>query len=322
MNMALIPAVDSPMADMDTIRATSSSPFTPNSVHSVESTSSSETGYVSLIKYVPSTNLWGTDIEHLLMDFYVNGICPGRTVATASNTYHSLLRVAESSPSTRYALLSLSASYIGEHLHDEKEKYHQAELYYSTQALKALAYQISTRENYDAALATSLLLMHHDAVNDSDDSTLCWSCHANIFDTIPTDFFNYHSDAALFIRTQLALARTAQTSRQLKNTQLHSLETKNWYEGTPPVEAQKICGILGFSPQLLFIISSVTSLATNSSNPILSHNRLFAQLQETQLQNLGQWTGELSGDGQEVMLATAEAFRLAALIYLRCRLYG
>lgn len=232
------------------------------------------------------------------------------------------MRVAETSQSTRYALLSLSASYIGEYFHSEKEKYHQAELYYSTQALQALARQISAGENYDAALATSMLLMHHDAVNNSDESSLCWSCHANVFDAIPTDFVNHHSDAALFIRTQLALARTAQTSFQLQNTQLHSLETKSWYEGTPPAEAQKICGTVGLSPQLLFLISSVTSLASDKSATMNSHKHMYAQLQETQLQNLRQWATEPQGDCQEVLLATAEAFRLAALIYLRCRLYG
>jgi hypothetical protein len=179
--------------------------------------------------------------------------------------------------------------------------------------------QISTGDNYDAALATSMLLMHHDAVNSADENSLCWSVHANVFDAIPTEFFNHHSDAALFIRTQLVLARTAQTSFQLQNTQMHSLETKSWYEGTPPSEAQKICGILGLSPQLLFLISSVTSLASDTSNP---NKHMYAQLQETQLQNLRQWTSEQQGDAQEVLLATAEAFRLAALIYLRCRLYG
>lgn len=249
----------------------------------------------------------------------ITGICPGRTPATNSNTYLSILQVAKTSESTRYALLSLSASYIGEYLHSDKERYHEAELHYSTLAFQALARQISTGENYDAALVTSMLLMHHDVVSNTDDSSLCWSCHANVFDTIPTEYFNHHSDAALFIRTQLILARTAQTAFQLQNTQLHSLETKNWYDGTPANEAQKICSILGFSPQLLFLISTVTSLASDKASP---HKQMYAQLQETQLQNLQQWTTELPGDAQEVLLATAEAFRLAALIYLRCRLYG
>ncbi|KAF2800344.1 hypothetical protein K505DRAFT_228947 [Melanomma pulvis-pyrius CBS 109.77] len=315
--------VDSPMADMDSLRASSSSPFASQSVHSHDSTSSQETGYVGLIKYVPSSSVWGGDMEQLLMDFYVNGICPGRTLATgSSNTYLNLLQVAETCLSTRYAILSLSASYIGEYLHLDKERYHQAELYYSTQALQALLRQISNAENLDAALATSMLLMHHDAVSNADESSLCWSLHANVFDAIPTEFINPNSDPALFMRTQLILARTAQDSFTLSNTQLHSLETKTWYEGTPPAEAQKICSITGLSPQLLFLISSITSLASDNKGPVNSHKHMYAQLQETQLQNLRQWTSEPQGDNHDVLIAIAEAFRLAALIYLQCRLYG
>lgn len=318
LRVALIQLVDSPMAEMDALRATSSSPFTPQSVHSLDSNSSQESGFVSLIKYVPSATMWGGNMEQTLTDFYINGICPGRTVATRSNTYITLLQVANTCLSTKYALLSLAASYICEYLPAQKEAFHQAELYYSTQALKTLATQISNGVNFDGALATSMLLMHHGAINQQD-SPLCWSCHANIFDSIPSEFIDHHSDPALFIRTQLVLARTAQTSHALQNTHFHSLEKKNWYDGTPPTEATKICDTLGMSPQLLFIISSVTSLATDMSN----HNTLmYAQLQEQQLQNLKQWTSENQGPEQDVLLATAECFRLAALIYLRCRIHG
>jgi hypothetical protein len=70
--------VDSPMAELEALRASSSSPsgsplnspFTSHhSVHSLESSSSQETGYVSLIKYVPEMSHWGGDIEQLLVDF-------------------------------------------------------------------------------------------------------------------------------------------------------------------------------------------------------------------------------------------------------------
>lgn len=300
-------------------RSRSSSPFTPASVQSSNSTSSQETGYVSLIKYVPSATAWSGDIEQLLFDFYANGICPGRTVATQSNGYLSLLHVAKTCMSTRYALLSLSALYISEYLPSQKELYRQAELYYSTRALQALATQITNGDNYDGAVATSMLLMHHGAVSNSPDSLLCWSCHANVFDMIPSGSINHGSEPALFIRGQLTLARTAQTSQTLESTQFHSLETRSWYEGTPPADAQKICGILGFSPQLLSVISSITSLAFDRSN---ANVLMYAQLQEGQLQKLEQWTSEPQGVEQEVLVATAEAFRLAALIYLRCRLYG
>jgi hypothetical protein len=310
--------VDSPVAEMDVLRANSNSPFTPQSVHSLDSNASQETGFVSLIKYVPPSTMWGGDMEQTLKDFYINGVCPGRSVSTQSNAYTTMLQIANTCLSTRFALLSLSASYICEYLPSQKEAYHQAELYYSTQALKALATQISSGQDYDGALATSMLLMHHAAIN-GEDSPLCWSCHANIFDMIPLEMVNHQSDAALFIRTQLALARTAQTCFQLQNTQFHSLEKKNWYESTPTPETQQIDVTLGASPQLIHLISSITTLATDITSP---NGLVYAQLQEVQLQNLKQWTTEAQTSEKEVLLATAEAFRLAALIYLRCRLYG
>ena len=57
------------MTDLEALRATSSSPFTPISVGSLDSASSQETGFISLIKYVPNSMLWGGDMEQLLVDF-------------------------------------------------------------------------------------------------------------------------------------------------------------------------------------------------------------------------------------------------------------
>jgi hypothetical protein len=312
------------MADMDVMRARSSSPFSPghsshHSVHSFDSSVSQEEAYTSLIKYVPDSNHFGGDMEQLLLDFFVNGICPGRTPSAQSNTYLSLLQTANNCESTKYALLSLSASYIREYLHSDKERYHQAELYYTGQAFQALGQQISTGENYDAALATAMLLMHHGAVTDSEEPSLCWSVHANIFDIIPSEFINHASEAALYMRTQLVLARTGQTAYTLEDAPLpHSLEANNWLDGMQNGDAQKICSILGMSPQLVFFISSINSLATQNA----PNKHMYAQVLETQIQNLRQWTPEPHGDGRDIILATAESSRLAALIYLRCRLYG
>lgn len=315
--------VDSPMADINASRSVSrsrsSSPFTPGSAESFDSVSSRETSFTDLIKYLPSPHTWSGDIERLLIDFYINGICPGRTVATQSNGYVSLLHVANTCPSTRYALLSLSASYISEYLPSQKAFYQHAGLYYSTQALQALATQISHGEDYDSILATSMLLMHHAAVNDASDSSLCWSCHANVFDIIPEGMANLHSDPALFIRAQLTFAHTAETSESLQSTQIHFLENKPWLEGLQSNDAQTICSILGLSPQLLSIISSITSLALDGDN---SNILAFAKFQEAQLQSLKQRTNEPRGPEHDILLATAEAFRLAALIYLRCRIFG
>ncbi|RAR06672.1 hypothetical protein DDE82_003208 [Stemphylium lycopersici] len=260
----------------------------------------------------------GGGMEPFLQDFYIHGICPGRTVATQSNSYSSLLQIANICTSTRYAMLSLSASYLCELIPQERETYHQVELYYSTQALEALTAQLRDGSHYDGALATSMLLMHHGMIH-LEESPLCWSCHANILDAAPARAINHHSDPALFIRAQLILARTAQSSLQLQNTRRQAFEANDWLEGLPLSETSRVCGILGVSPQLLFSISSITPLA---SNPNRLHKLMYAQLQETQIQSLQQWSSEPVGPEKEVLLATAETFRLAALIYLRCRVYG
>ncbi|KAF2500053.1 hypothetical protein BU16DRAFT_501602 [Lophium mytilinum] len=279
---------------------------------------------IGLIKFLPSSssNLWKNDMEHLLIDFYINGICPGRTPITKSNAYITLLRIADTCPSTRFALLSLSASYIEDYVHAEKERYHQAHLFYMTEALQSLARQITAGDSFDACLATSMLLLHHDAVNNVDESNMCWSVHASIFDTIPPNQINPLCDAASFIRYQLILARTSQTGAQLRNTKLHSLETAEWYDMIPQNEAQCINGVLGLSPQLLFLISSITALSADKSSSIMAHKLSYAQMQDAQLQALRQWTTEVTGSAHEIVLATAETYRLAAQIYLRCRLYG
>jgi hypothetical protein len=84
-------------------------------------------------------------------------------------------------------------------------------------------------------------------------------------------------------------------------------------------ESSKVSTTLGVSAQLLFFISSITSLLTNPNRP---NKLMYAQLQETELQNLNHWSPEPEGPEKEVLIATAEAFRLAAVIYLRCRVYG
>ncbi|RMZ73186.1 C6 zinc finger domain [Pyrenophora seminiperda CCB06] len=316
--------VDSPLLSLDTLCLSPSSPSRSPTIRRQDSSSSQvssqETRLTGLIKYVPAAPMTPGGLEQFLIDFYLQGFCPGRTVSVQSNAYTSILQVADTCPSTRHALLSLSASYISEHFPGgDKDTYHQAELYYSTQALKALATQISERQNYEGALATSMLLMHHGMIY-QEDSPLCWSCHANILDAIPPDAIDHTSSPALFMRGQLILARTAQSSQQLlTTTRPHSFETRPWLEDTSPTEACKIFCTMGVSPQLLSLISSITLLPTNPNVP----NKLaYAQLQEIQLNSLKQWTEEPDGLEKDMLLATAECFRLAALIYLRCRIYG
>jgi hypothetical protein len=162
-----------------------------------------------------------------------------------------------------------------------------------------------------------MLLMQHAELT-CEDSPLCWSSHAKIFDVIPLNAFDLQSDMALFIGTKLILARTAQTTSQLQTTRFHALEKPSWLECASSSEAQKICETLALSPQLSFLIFSVTSLAIEGSADRL----LNARVLEAHLTSIHQRTEELELAKQEVILKTAEAFRFAAIMYLRTRIYG
>ncbi|KAF2854312.1 hypothetical protein T440DRAFT_544633 [Plenodomus tracheiphilus IPT5] len=304
--------------DIDALRASSSSPFTCSSVKSGYSSPSQELGPTGLIKAWPPSPLQNGNLEQNLIDFYTNGFCAGRTVATQSNIYVTLLQTADTSLSTRFAILSLSAAYARNCLPGDDDIFHQAELYYSSQAPKALAAQIRNHESYEGALATSMLLMHHGAIN-QEDSPLCWSCHANIFDAIPSGLIDQQSGAVMFIRTQIILARSAQTSSQLRGATHHSFEKAAWLTNVDPREAHQICGTLALSPQLVYLISSINAMSTDPNN---SERLARAQKIEWQVQTLDQWTSEHEGPQEEVLLAVAECFRLATLIYLQCRVYG
>ncbi|KAI8940754.1 hypothetical protein NX059_002019 [Plenodomus lindquistii] len=310
--------VDSHTFDAEFLRANSGSPFACSSARSAERGSSQELGPTGLIKSWPLGSFGKENIEQSLIEFYMTGICPGRTIATQSNVYVTLLQTADACLSTRYAILSLSAAYIRDYLPGDNDAYHEAELCYSTQALNTLAAQIRNGENYQGALATSMLLMHHGAIN-QEDSRLCWSCHANIVDAIPAGLVDQHSDAALVIRTQIILARSAQISLGLRATSYHSFERVSWLAGTSSTEAQKICGALGLCPQLVFLISSINAIASRSSPP---GNVPEARKIESLVKDLEQWTSEPQSQQEGVLLATAECFRLATMIYLQCRLYG
>lgn len=168
-------------------------------MHSQDSDFSQEASLPGLMQHTPDGPRSSENMERILRDFYINGICPSMTVAIQSNSYTSLVQVSEVCLSTRYALLSLSASYLSDLVPKHRDFYHRAELYYSTQALEALAAQLRDGTHYDGALATSMLLMHHGMLH-LDDSPVCWSCHAHILDAAPSRAINPHSDPALFIR--------------------------------------------------------------------------------------------------------------------------
>lgn len=303
----------------------------------------SRTASEGLIKIDPSIcqRLWDNDLEQTLIDFCrsspipmivrhltyhsdLNGICPGRTLAKKTNTYTNLLAIAEQSPSTRFAILSLSASYL-KHYATSSQEYIQADPLYMVESIKALTEELHFVEKPDGCLATGMLLVHHDIINDTENPDLCWSCHINMFDVLAHHNLLARSDPALFLKYQLILARTAEPlpHLQLQKRCLATPEPEaHTMDETIDIESKKINSILGLSHQLLSIIAASSDLVSNQEFLSLEDKIPQAAFLLTMIEGLTQWTTDVTGKALEAMIKTAESYRIAAQIYIHCRVLG
>lgn len=237
---------------------------------------------------------------------------------TRSNTYINLLTIAERSPSTLFAILSLSASYLKDCHMSDNERYRQADHYYAVKAVQALGPELRDPDSTEGCLATGMLLVHHDIVNETPETEVCWTCHINMLDVLPSRDVSIDSEPALFMRYQLILARTAQSVTRMPPT---TSPTTRALDKTDP-ESQRICGVLGLSRQLLSLIESITTLVADGPFIWGDYKMSRAALLEHQLANLHQWTTDVTGQALEVVTRTAETYRVAAQIYLQCRFFG
>ena len=246
-----------------------------------------------------------------------------------SNAYVNLLNVAEQSPSTLFAVLSLSASYLKDCLMYDNERYHQADHFYALKAVQALGAQLRDRESTEACLATGMLLVHHDIVNESPQTEVCWTCHTSMLDVLPD---REDSDPALYMHYQLILARTAQpvnrirsssSAGPLKSTRKPLADRALVDDDNNNPAWRRVCGVLGLSPQLLSIIESTTALVTDGPFTKREYKLSRAKRLEQELETLTQWIpDDVVGPALDVVTAIAETYRLAAQIYLRCRFFG
>lgn len=218
--------------------------------------------------------------------------------------------------------MSLSASYLKDCLLFDNECYQQADHYYAVKAVQALSQELTDYESTDGCLATGMLLVHHDIVNETPEKDVCWSCHIYMLDVLPEQDLIVDSEPAVFMRYQLILARTAQSINRMQTAWPKSIKATNLsLDGVDP-ESRRICGVLGLSQQLISLIESITTLVTDSPFTRRDYKMAYAALVEHRLTNLHQWTTEVSGEALEVINRTAETYRLAAQIYLQCRFYG
>ena len=266
----------------------------------------------------------------------LNWLCPRQTFITRSNTYIDLVTIAEHSPSTLFAILSLSASYLKDCLVANSQRYEEADHFYALEAVRALGTDLRNQDvPRERCLATGMLLVHHDIVNETLETEVCWTCHIDMLDVFHLERdVAVNSDPARFMRYQLILARTAQSVGSMQTTGLEPSSTNSnarsagrgrldQLDDDDP-DSQRICGVLGLSQQLLSLIESITTLVAEGPLTRRDYKMSYAARLQHRLAGLRQWmtTTEVCGKALEVVNRTAETYCLAAQIYLQCRFFG
>ena len=204
----------------------------------------------------------------------------------------------------------------------DSERYQQADHFYALKAVQALGIELRNQESIEGCLATGMLLVHHDIVNEIPELGVCWTCHINMLDMLPERDFLVDSGPADFLQYQLILARTALSISRMQDTWPRSTKPTNATLNYVDMESQRICGLLGLSQELLSLIESTTALVADSPFTRRDYKMSCAARLEYQLANLHQWTTDVSGKALEVVNRTAETYRIAAQIYLQCRFFG
>lgn len=247
----------------------------------------------------------------------MHSFVPGRTFLSKNNSYLDLILVAEKSEGARSALLSLSASYLKDYLSSDVTRYQEADHNYMVQAIQSLSKDLAFDENTQSCLVTEMLLVHHGVVNELD-SDVCWTCHIDMLDFLQNrNGFEASSEPALYMAYQFILAMTAQPVARIRARKSKQLD---WIVDRTAGNLQHICGILGLSRQLLYLVASTTDLATQETSN--DEKREQGGAIAVQLSNIQQWTDDATGDALDVALQTALAYCLAARIYLLCRVFG
>lgn len=233
------------------------------------------------------------------------------------NTYLNVLPIAENSEGARSAVLSLSATYMKDYIVSEATQYENADHVYMVQAVQSLITGLGLDESPETYLITGMLLTQHSTVNDRE-SDPCWSCHVDMIDVLQQqNRFSNDSEPAISMVYQYILAMTAQSLTQIFTRKPKRIE---WIVECADSESERICGTLGLSRQLLYLIGSITDVATS----IFGAEKKVEQAKaiEVQLGELDQWTEDATGDALDVVIRTSTAYRFAAKIYLKCRVLG
>ena len=204
----------------------------------------------------------------------------------------------------------------------DNERYQQADHYYALKAVQALGQELLNHQSTEGCLATGMLLVHHDIINETPETEVCWTCHIKMLDVLPERDVSADYEPAVFMRYHLILASAAQSINAMRSTRPKSTKWPQNSLGYVDPESQRICPSLGLSQQLLSIIEFTTSLVVDGPFIRRDYKASCAALLEDQLANLHQWTTDVSGKALEIVERTAETYRVAAQIYLQCRFVG
>lgn len=230
----------------------------------------------------------------------------------SANTYLNIMEFANQNESTRLAILSLSASYMQQNGKSNSQEYHKADHFYMSAALHALMQELTNFESTAACLATAMLLVHHSIFNEAELGA-SWSCHLKVMDILPNRKIFTRSDPAVFMSHQLVLAETMQPLERLGASLSQSMD---WLLDGGEDEITQISPTAGLSQQVLSAIATITSIKR------IPNRSLTLELQDLLLTGTHQWTNDCTDDALQVVLDTAETYRIAALIYLHCRVFG
>lgn len=225
--------------------------------------------------------------------------------------------MAEKSEGARSALLSLSASYMKDYLSSDVTRYQEADHNYMVQAIQSLSKDLVFDERTQSCLVTEMLLVHHGVVNELD-ADVCWTCHIDMLDVLQQrSGFEASSEPALFMAYQYILAMTAQPETTIRARKPKQLD---WIVDRNAGNLEQICGILGLSRRLLYLVVCTTNLATQDISN--DEKRRQGEAIAAQLSSIQQWPEDATGEALDVALQTAMAYCLAARLYLLCRVFG
>ena len=161
-----------------------------------------------------------------------------------------------------------------------------------------------------------MLLIHHCTVNEDEDH--CWSLHLQAVNDLtlrdPTT-----SSPSLFTAYQAILARTACS---LTDDRLPLPHEYHWLGSENSDELERVDGTIGISRAVLYIINSITASSGDEVCPIKTFLVIRLMIRSRQLLPISQTPPLGDPDQNRVLIKTAESYRLAARIYLYCRLLG